>query len=158
MLGICSCFCCRLLTFIKTYFSKNKSGFNTIIVWNGLNTDQSPHFLGSKLYAKVISRQSKSQLVRKELSTSLNVENYAMTFQSILRDFKNAPFYILCLFHMIYLRMFSLSYFILLQNGPWFAMVSIRSCCSFWRNIDVSVFQQLLSDKREFDSNWRQLL
>ena len=27
---------------------------------------------------------------------------------SILRDFKNAPFYILCLFHMIDLRMFSL--------------------------------------------------
>ena len=29
---------------------------------------------------------------------------------SILRDFKNAPFYILCLFHMINLMMFSLSF------------------------------------------------
>ena len=35
-----------------------------------------------------------------------------------LRDFKNAPFYILCLFHMIDFRMFSLSFFNLLQNGP----------------------------------------
>ena len=39
-------------------------------------------------------------------------------YKYILRDFKNAPFYILCLFHMIDLRMFSLSFFILLQNGP----------------------------------------
>ena len=29
---------------------------------------------------------------------------------TILRDFKNAPFYILCLFHMINLRMYSLSF------------------------------------------------
>ena len=29
---------------------------------------------------------------------------------SILRDFKNAPFYILCLFHMIDFRMFSLPF------------------------------------------------
>ena len=36
----------------------------------------------------------------------------------ILRDFRNAPFYIHCLFHMINLRMFSISFFILLQNGP----------------------------------------
>ena len=36
----------------------------------------------------------------------------------IQRDFKNAPFYILCLFHMIHLRVFSLSCFILMQNGP----------------------------------------
>ena len=36
----------------------------------------------------------------------------------ILRDFKNAPFYILCLCHTNNLRMFSLSFFILLQNGP----------------------------------------
>ena len=35
----------------------------------------------------------------------------------ILRDFRNAPFYIHCLFHMINLRMFSLSFFIFLQNG-----------------------------------------
>ena len=77
---------------------------------------------------------------------------------SILRDFKNAPFCILCLFHMIDLRMFSLSFFILLQNGPWFAMISICSCCSFWRNIDVSVFQQLSSDKCKFDSIWKQTL
>ena len=36
----------------------------------------------------------------------------------ILRDFRNAPFYIHCLFHMIDLRMCSLLFFILLQNGP----------------------------------------
>ena len=29
----------------------------------------------------------------------------------ILRDFKNAPFYILCLFHMIYFRMFTSSFY-----------------------------------------------
>ena len=40
------------------------------------------------------------------------------THACLLRDFKNAPFYILCLFHMIDLRMFSLSFFIFLQNGP----------------------------------------
>ena len=37
---------------------------------------------------------------------------------NILRDFRNAPFYIHCLFYMIDLRMFSVSYFILLQNEP----------------------------------------
>ena len=37
---------------------------------------------------------------------------------NLLRDFKNAPFYILCLFHMINLRMYSLSFFIFVQNGP----------------------------------------
>ena len=35
-------------------------------------------------------------------------------FNNILRDFRNAPFYIHRLFHMIDLRMFSLSFFILL--------------------------------------------
>ena len=40
------------------------------------------------------------------------------TYQHILRDFKNAPFYILCLFHMVDLMMFSLSFFSLLQNEP----------------------------------------
>ena len=76
----------------------------------------------------------------------------------ILRDFRNAPFYNHCLFHMIDLRMFSLSFFILFQNGPWFALISICSCSSFWRNIDESVFQQLLSDKFEFDWIWKQTL
>ena len=37
---------------------------------------------------------------------------------TILRDFKKAPFYILCLFHMVDLRVFSLSFFILFHNGP----------------------------------------
>ena len=59
---------------------------------------------------------------------------------------------------MINLMMFSLSFFILSQNGPWFAIISICSWCSFWRNIDVSVFQQLLSDKCEFDLIWKQTL
>ena len=60
--------------------------------------------------------------------------HYAITHvrhKNILRDFKNAPFYILCLFKMIDLRMCSLSFFILLQNGPQFAMISVCSCCSF---------------------------
>ena len=42
----------------------------------------------------------------------------AFNFIYILRDFKNAPFYILCLFHMVYLRMVSSSFYKLLQNGP----------------------------------------
>ena len=87
-----------------------------------------------------------------------NIAKRILLTYSILRDYKNAPFYILCLFHMIDLRMFSLSFFIFLQNGPWFTMISICSCCSFWRNIDVSVFQQLSSDKCEFDSIWKQTL
>ena len=37
-------------------------------------------------------------------------------------------------------------------------MIWINSCCLFWRNIDVSVFQQLSSDKYEFDSIWKQTL
>ena len=82
------------------------------------------------------------------------LKTYVQT--DILKDFKNAPFYILYLFHMIDLRKFSLSFFILLQNEPWFAMILICSCCSFWRNIDVSVFQQFSSDKCEFDSIWKQ--
>ena len=91
---------------------------------------------------------------------SLNTYNKMLIsiLNYILRDFKNAPFYILCFFNMIDLRMFSLSFFILMHYGPWFAMLSNCSCCSFWRNIDVSVFQQLSSDKCEFDSIWKQTL
>ena len=37
-------------------------------------------------------------------------------------------------------------------------MISICSRCSFWRNIEVSVFQQLSSDKCEFISIWKQTL
>ena len=84
--------------------------------------------------------------------------NYLCKIYNILRYFKNAPFNILCLFPMINLRVFSLALFILLQNGPWIAMISICLCCSFWRNIDVSVFQQLSSDKSESDSIWKQTL
>ena len=50
--------------------------------------------------------------------SSLTHEQTWRDFQYILRDFKNAPFYILCLFHMINLRMFSLSLFIFLHNEP----------------------------------------
>ena len=46
------------------------------------------------------------------------LKEYLSRTEYILRDFKNAPFCILCLFHMINLRMFSLLFFILLQNGP----------------------------------------
>ena len=41
----------------------------------------------------------------------------------ILRDFKNAPFYILCRFHMIDFRMLSLSFLSSCKMGhdlPWF--------------------------------------
>ena len=78
-----------------------------------------------------------------------------MLSNNILKDFRNTPFYIHRLCHMIDLRMLSLSFFILLQHGPSFAMISICSCGSFWRNIDVSVFQQLSSDKCELDLIWK---
>ena len=80
---------------------------------------------------------------------SLNYEVWSMKCEvwTILRDFRNAPVYIHCFFHMNDFRMFSLCVFILLLNGPWFAMISICYCCSFWGNIDISVFQQLSSDK-----------
>ena len=45
------------------------------------------------------------------LKYSVQHKRYA-GFTCILRDFKNAPFYILCLFHMGKLRMFSLSFLI----------------------------------------------
>ena len=67
-------------------------------------------------------------------------------------------FYIHCLFHMADLRMFPLSFFICLHNGPWFVVILICSCRLFWRNTDVSVFQQLLSDKCEFNSIWKHFL
>ena len=69
----------------------------------------------------------------------------------ILSDFRNAPFYIHCLFHIIDLRMFSLSFYPL---AKWtiichdfdllmlFILTYSRRKC----------FQQLLSDKFEFDS------
>ena len=41
-----------------------------------------------------------------------------LKLESILRDSRNAPFYIHCIFHMLNMRMFSLSYFIILHNGP----------------------------------------
>ena len=41
---------------------------------------------------------------------SAQVLHCLLTLCYILRDFKNAPFYILCLFHMINLRMLSLSF------------------------------------------------
>ena len=54
-----------------------------------------------------------------------------MRWTIILRDFRNAPFYIHCIFHMVNLRVFSLSLVILLHNGPRFAITSICSYCSF---------------------------
>ena len=63
---------------------------------------------------KPVSPLKTSPLRRSRLSTPKKRKRDS----TILRDFKNAPFYILCLFHMINLRMFSLSFFIFLQNGP----------------------------------------
>ena len=77
---------------------------------------------------------------------------------TIPRLFRNAPFYIHFLSHMVNLRMFSLSFFILLHNGPWFAIISTCSCCSFWRNTDVSLFQQLSPDKCKFNLIWNKHL
>ena len=39
----------------------------------------------------------------------------AKNAQTILRDFRNAPFYIHCLFHTVDLRMFSISFYPLSQ-------------------------------------------
>ena len=78
------------------------------------------------------------------ICNSSSFHSFVFKLCTILRDFKNAPFYILCLFHMLNLRMFYLSYFIILQNGPWFAIISICSWCSFWRNVDVSVFSTIV--------------
>ena len=41
------------------------------------------------------------------------------------RTLETDQLYIHCLFHMVDLRMFSLSLFIRIHNGPWFAIVSI---------------------------------
>ena len=98
----------------------------------------------------------KTQVIRTVFS--IRIPNSQSPLLPILRDFKNAPFYIHCHFHIIDLRMFSLIFCILLQNGPWFAMISFCSCCSFWHNIDVSVFQQLSSYTFEFDLIWKQTL
>ena len=45
ILVICSCFCCRLLTFSKLTFSK-KPSWNTCGMSNGLDLDQVRRFVG----------------------------------------------------------------------------------------------------------------
>ena len=73
---------------------------------------------------------------------------------NILKDFRNAPFTFTvsstcliwgCSFIILHL---------LTHHGPWFAILSILSRCSFWRNTD----QQLSSDKCEFNWIWKQTL
>ena len=61
------------------------------------------------------SPQIKKHILYSHISCSCSDTIYT---KGILRDFRNAPFYIHCLFHIINLRMFSLLFFILLQNGP----------------------------------------
>ena len=63
MLGNCSCFYFRLLTFFKIKFFKNKSPRTTIGVSNSLDPDQDRHsgdlHLGSNCLQKVIDRRQK---------------------------------------------------------------------------------------------------
>ena len=58
MLGNFSCFCCRLLHFFffQNYFFLQISFRNTSKVSDSFDSDQDRHS-GSKLFAKVISRQ-----------------------------------------------------------------------------------------------------
>ena len=102
-------------------------------------------------YAKTQAVRTQCNLWDFPLGSKAKVPN-------ILRDFRNAPFYIHCLFNIVNLRMFSLLFFILLHNGPWFAIISTCSCCSFWRFTGVSVFQLLSPDKCKFNSIWKQTL
>ena len=72
MLGNCSCFYCRLLTFFITFFFKSYFR-NTIRVSNSLDSDQDRCYVGRtwfKLLAKAISRRQKSPLAGKALDES----------------------------------------------------------------------------------------
>ena len=68
MLGNFSCFCCHLPTFFKINFYSKNSFRNTIRVSNGLAQIRTDVLSGSKQFAKVISRQQKSPLARRELT------------------------------------------------------------------------------------------
>ena len=73
--------CCFYYSFTLYYcaifYSLNTGLFNTIRVSNSLDPDQARHCRacsGSKLFAKVISRQQKSPLAGKELNTKQLVD------------------------------------------------------------------------------------
>ena len=71
MLGHCSCFYFRLLTFFKIFFLKNKPPRTTIRVSNSLDPDQDGHsvglHLGSKCLQKAIGKRQNYPLACKEL-------------------------------------------------------------------------------------------
>ena len=71
MLGHCSCFYFRLLTFSKIKFFKNKPPRTTIEVSNSLDPDHRRHFvglhLGSNCLQKAIGRRQHYPLAGKEL-------------------------------------------------------------------------------------------
>ena len=71
MLGNCSCFYFRLLTFSKIKFFKNKPTRHTIRVSNSLDQDQDRHSVGlhldSNCLQKAIGRQQNYPLACKEL-------------------------------------------------------------------------------------------
>ena len=72
----------------------------------------------------------------------LSLEFYGLQIRSeflqhILKDFRNAPFYIH--FHMDNLRMFPSSLFVLLHNGSWFAIILI----SYGVHSDVTLARML---------------
>ena len=69
MLGIFSCFCCRLLTFRNNILAKN-SLRNTFSVAKGMDPDQDRRSVGPDLDTNFLQRLSaddKSLLARKEL-------------------------------------------------------------------------------------------
>ena len=71
MLGNCSCFYFRLLTFFKIQFLKNKPPRTTIRVSNSLDPDHDRHSiglrLGSNCLQKTIDRRQNYPLACKEL-------------------------------------------------------------------------------------------
>ena len=71
MLGNCSCFYLRLLTFFEIKFFKNKPPRTTIRVSNSLDPDQDRHsiglHLGSNCLQKAIGRRQNYPLACKEL-------------------------------------------------------------------------------------------
>ena len=56
MLGIFSCFCCRLMTLFKINIFKKVYFRNTIKVSNGLDPDQDQHFVGPDLVSNCLQR------------------------------------------------------------------------------------------------------
>ena len=79
------------------FFACSKFKYDTFKYVNIKGADQSARMRMRRLVCAFVVRQPRRQV-------------FSRRSPYLLRDFKNAPFYILCLFHMINLRMFSLSF------------------------------------------------